>query len=177
MVNESPGSIWTQGWRCLRHLATGPVHQRLAFGPRVLDAIELAVEEAETQQASQICVVVELALPLQDLLRRTPARARAEDVFAQQRVWNTPQRDGVLIYILLADRDVEIVADVGLAGIAPTDWEACCRIMESHFRERQFEAGAVAGIRAVSALLVGHGPRSTADGRPPADFANRPTLI
>ena len=62
----------------------------------------------------------------------------------------------MLIYVLLADRDVEIVADRGLAGVAHAEWEQCCRVMEAHFREGRYPEGALAGIEAVAAVLARH---------------------
>ena len=69
------------------------------------------------------------------------------------RVWDSELANGVLIYVLMADRDVEIVADRGAAArIPPADWESACRAMEQHFREGRFQEGAVAGVAAVAAL-------------------------
>ncbi len=80
-------------------------------------------------------------------------------MFSELRVWDTEHNTGVLIYLLLADRDVEIVADRGVAGrVAPAEWEAICREMEAHLREDRYEAGALAGIRATSDLLARHFP-------------------
>ena len=73
-------------------------------------------------------------------------RERAGQVFAQLRVWDTELRNGVLIYVLVADRDVEIVADRGAAArISPTEWEGVCRLIESHFREGRFREGSHCG--------------------------------
>jgi uncharacterized membrane protein len=74
---------------------------------------------------------------------------------------DTAANNGVLIFVLLAERDVEIVADRGAAAcIAHEAWESVCRVMEQHFREARFEAGAVAGVSAVNALLARHFPAS-----------------
>src|SRR6185312_15438228 len=96
-------------------------------------------------------------------------------VFGQLGVWDTAQNNGVLIYLLLADRIVEIVADRGIAArIGQSDWDGVCLEMERHFRERRFAEGAVAGIRGVGRLLALHFPgrRSAADELP-----NQPVLL
>ena len=96
--------------------------------------------------------------------RHAPPRARALEVFAHLRVWDTAHNNGVLIYVQLADRAVEIVADRGLREhIQPSEWEAVCRLMEQHFRERRYRAGAIAGVEAVGTLLARHYPAAADD--------------
>ena len=102
-------------------------------------------------------------------------RERALQVFRDLRVWDTELRNGVLIYVLVADRDVEIVADRGAAArISPTEWEAACRLMKSHFRAGRFAEGAVAGVEAVGGLLEREFPpeRGNRDELP-----NQPALL
>lgn len=145
--------------RLLRHLSTPRWRVRRAFPPATLHAIERAIREAETTHEGQICFAVEAALEILPLLRRLSARERALDVFAHHRVWDTEQNNGVLIYLLLADRDVEIVADRGIhSRVAHTDWESICRKMEEEFRAGRFEAGVLSGINAVSRHLSHHFP-------------------
>lgn len=161
--------------RILRHLFFPPWWLRVRFPRHALAAIERAVRESETRHAGQIQFAIEASLPLRALLAGVSPRARAEELFATLRVWDTAENNGVLIYLLLADRDVEIVADRGIAArVAPAEWEAICREMEQAFRRGEFEAGALAGVRAVGALLARHYP-------PHADQVNelpdRPTLL
>src|SRR5262249_26545099 len=128
--------------RILRHLVTSTWSARRAFPARTLDAIERAVREAEAEHDGQIRVVVEHALDVRQLWAGLPARARAVEVFAATRVWDTERNNGVLIYLLLADRDVEIVADRGIhTRVGSAGWEPICRAMEERFRRREFEAG------------------------------------
>jgi uncharacterized membrane protein len=109
--------------------------------------------------AGEIRFTVESALPLIPLLRGQTARARALEVFSHLRVWDTEHNNGVLIYLLLADHDVEIVADRGVhARVGGEGWEKICREMEALFRAGDFEAGVLGGIRAVSVHLVKHYP-------------------
>ena len=91
--------------------------------------------------------------------------SRALEAFARLRVWDTELSNGVLIYVLMADRDVEIVADRGAAArISPIEWEGACRLMESHFREGRFREGALAGVEAVGGLLE-------------REFPSRPAIV
>jgi uncharacterized membrane protein len=102
---------------------------------------------------------VEGALDGAPLFRDQPARERALDIFSQLRIWDTAHNNGVLIYLLLADRDVEIIADRGIdAKVGAAGWEKICREMETDFRAARFERGAIKGIEAVSRQLAAHFP-------------------
>jgi uncharacterized membrane protein len=159
--------------RMLRHLLTPRLLTRRRFSAAVLQAIEAAITAAERGCSGEIRFVVETALEPGDLRAGVTARERALQVFADLQVWNTELRNGVLIYMLMAERDVEIVADRGAAAaIAPQDWEGVCRAMEAHFREGRFAAGAVAGVEAVGRLLGKHFPGDRRDELP-----NQPSLL
>ncbi|MFA5940144.1 MAG: TPM domain-containing protein [Sinimarinibacterium sp.] len=162
--------------RALLHLCMSDWQRRRAFPDAVLERIEQAVRECEGRHAGQIRFVVETALPWAAVWGDQPARERALELFAAQRVWDTEYNNGVLIYVLLADRDVEIVADRGVAGgiVAPGEWESCCRIMEEHFRAGRFEAGAIAGIDAVAAALARHPPGPRTAGN---ELSDRPVVL
>ena len=146
--------------RAIRHLCSGSLLLRRRFDADALAAVEGAVRRAEAQHAGQIRFAVEAGLSLPALWRGQGPRERAIEVFSELRVWDTEYNNGVLIYVLLADRDVEIVADRGVAGgvVPASEWEACCRVMEAHFRAGAFTDGAVAGIEAVAAVLARHSP-------------------
>ena len=140
--------------RALRHLIATPLATRGRFTQAVLKAIEEAIASAEQRTSGEIRFAVDTALDLPELWRGQSPRERAEEVFSELAVWNTELRNGVLIYVLMADRDVEIVADRGAAARIPAaDWEAACRLVEGHFRDGRFQEGAVAGVAAVGALL------------------------
>lgn len=141
--------------RVIRHLGNPPWRVRTAFPDRTMRVIEEAVRANEATHHGQIRFAVEAALDFLPLLRNQSARARAIDVFSLLRVWDTADNNGVLIYLLLADRDVEIVADRGISSrVGRDEWERICRAMEHAFREGRFEEGVLAGIRAVSAHLA-----------------------
>jgi uncharacterized membrane protein len=161
--------------RIARHLFAGPRSVARAFPPKSFDAIERAIAEGETAHLGEIRFVVEASLDNEPLFAGLTPRERALDVFSLQRVWDTEHNSGVLIYVLLADRDVEIVADRGAAArVGESEWLAVCHEMEAAFRRGDFEAGAVAGVRAVSSLLQRHLP---AHGANPDELANRPGVV
>jgi uncharacterized membrane protein len=127
----------------------------------VLAAIEAAIKACEATHSGQVRFVVEGALDGKPLFRNQPARERALDIFSELRIWDTAHNNGVLIYLLLADRDVEIVVDRGIdAKVGTAGWEKICAAMEVDFRARNFEGGAIKGIAAVSRELAAHFPRS-----------------
>lgn len=102
-------------------------------------------------------------------------RERAIEVFSQLRVWDTEHNSGVLIYLLLADHDIEIIVDRGIAARVPSsEWVHVARLMENQFREKRFEAGALAGIDAVSKLLEVQIPP---DAGNPNELSNRPAIV
>ena len=151
---------WHRAWR---HILCGNAQLQRHFPRAALQAIEQAVKRLEGRHPGEIRFAVEAALPIADVLAGVTPRERAIEVFSRLRVWDTEHNNGVLIYVLLADRDVEIVADRGVAGgrVAASEWEAVCRGMEQAFREGRFEAGAIAGLEAAAEVLARHPP-----GRP-----------
>jgi len=132
---------------------------RRRFPPHVLDAIQQAIAAGERTHAGQVCCAIEGALPLAELWRGRTPRQRAEDVFARLRVWDTERNSGVLIYVLLADRAIEIVADRGIAAkVEQGAWKSICAQMQKAFAAGAFQRGAVEGVAAVCALLAQHFP-------------------
>jgi uncharacterized membrane protein len=148
-------------WRRLwQHLVTTRSGVRRHFPPASLQRIEQEIKTCEERHAGEIRFAVEAALHPQQVWRGLAPRQRALDVFSQLRVWDTEHNNGVLIYLLLADRTVEIVADRGVAGgrIAEGEWETVCRLMEKYFRDGEFEDGVVAGVEAVADVLARYPP-------------------
>ncbi|HWX64655.1 TPM domain-containing protein [Bradyrhizobium sp.] len=142
-----------------RHLLEHHWRVRRAFPPPVLARIEAAIKAGEATHSGQVRFVVEGALDGLPLFRDQPARERALDIFSHLRIWDTAHNNGVLIYLLLADRDVEIVADRGIdAKVGAAPWENICREMQAAFRSGRFEAGVIDGIQAVSRELAKHFP-------------------
>ncbi|MGY3450292.1 TPM domain-containing protein [Bradyrhizobium sp. USDA 4353] len=142
-----------------RHLLHHDWQLKRIFTPEVLARIEHAIKHGERTHAGQVRFVVEGALDGRPLWRNQSPRERALDVFSQLRIWDTAHNNGVLIYLLLADRDVEIIADRGIHDrVGAEGWETICRAMEAQFRAGRFDQGVIQGIAAVSRELAKHFP-------------------
>jgi uncharacterized membrane protein len=179
--------------RLFRHAAATHWRTRMLFPASTLDAIEQAIARAERAHAGEIRFAIETSLTPRHVLGEIGPRARALEVFAHLRVWDTEHNNGVLIYVQMADRSVEIVADRGLASrVSRAEWEAVCRMMEEHFRHRRFKAGSIAGVDAIGGLLARHfpapgaapgaaaaapGASPTAPGGAHNELPDRPTLL
>ena len=147
--------------RLLRHVVTDELTVRRAFPPAVLEEIERAITAGERTHRGQVCFAVEGALPPLRVLRKLTPRERALEVFGLLRVWDTEENAGVLIYLLLADRDVEIIADRGIdRRVDQGEWQAICTRMEAAFAQSRYGEGVVAGVTEISALLARHYPRT-----------------
>src|SRR5271168_4942686 len=134
-----------------KHLLEHRWRARRLFPPRVLAAIEQAIKTGETTHSGQVRFVVEGALDGAPLFKDQSARDRALDIFSQLRIWDTAHNNGVLIYLLLADRKVEIVADRGIdAKVGAAGWAKICTAMEADFKNGNFSGGVIKGIAAVS---------------------------
>ena len=161
--------------RLFRHLLMPHWRVRNAFPARTLRAIESAIQVCETTHAGEIRFAVEGALHPLALFGNQSARDRAIQVFSQLRVWDTEHNNGVLIYLLLADRVVEIIADRGVhARVAGEGWEKICRKMEASFREGKFEEGALDGIHEVGKHLARHYP---SPGKGKNEHAEGPVVL
>ena len=161
--------------RLLKHLSMTSWQVRRTFPESSLDAIERAISAAEAAHGGEICFVVEGALHGMQLLRGVGAHERALEVFAHFRVWDTEHNNGVLIYVLLADRAVEIVADRHIhAKAGDQAWRAIAQTMQESFRRGEFETGALLGIRGVAEQLARHFPLR---GNDPNQLPDRPRLL
>ena len=144
--------------RLLKHLFA-PSTARL-FPANVLQRIATAVADVESRHRGEICFAVESALPARAVLAGHAARDRAREAFVQLRVWDTAANNGVLLYLLLADHRIEIVADRGLDGLVSAEqWRGVCQLMEERLRAGEAEAAVLQGVTAVSELLAAHFPR------------------
>jgi uncharacterized membrane protein len=161
--------------RLLRHWCASQAATRRRFPREVTEAIEREVASAELKTSGEIRFAVETNLEYAELRAGKSARERAIEVFGELGVWDSELANGVLIYVLMADRDVEIVADRGAAARIPyADWEAVCRRMEEHFRAGRFREGALAGVSAVGALLAREFPARALERNEQPD---RPSLL
>src|SRR5258708_39150799 len=113
------------------------------------------MHRGEAGHRGEIRFAIEAALPWSYLRRNAPTRERALMVFAKLRVWDTEHNNGVLLYVNLADRAVEIIADRGIAAKVPrATWQAICHAAHDQFRQSRIEAGATAAIEAIGAGLA-----------------------
>ena len=165
--------------RLIRHAAATHWRTRMLFPGATLDAIEQAIARVESAHSGEIRFAIETALTPLHILNGAAPRARALEVFAHLRVWDTEHNNGVLIYVQLADRDVEIVADRGFEGrVGPAEWGAVCRLMEEHFRAGRFKEGSIAGVDAIGDLLARHFPPNLeTPARSHNQLPDRPTLL
>jgi uncharacterized membrane protein len=161
--------------RIIKHLSVGQSAVRRCFPRATLNLIELSIAEVEKSHAGQIRFAVEAALDIKPLLADQSARERAIEVFSQLRIWDTEHNNGVLIYLLLADRDVEIVADRGIhAKLGQLTWGMVCQEMEMSFRSEKFEEGVIAGIRRVGEYLAQHYPHA---GTKVNELSDQPVIL
>jgi uncharacterized membrane protein len=147
------------------------------FSPQTLAAIEAAISATERTHSGEIRFAIEAALDPAQVWRGLSPRARALEIFAALGVWDTDANNGILIYVLLADRDVEIVADRAYNGrVDPREWAAVCTAMEARFRAGEHEAGAILGIQQVGEVVARHFPNEPGSPKPD-ELPNRPVLI
>lgn len=158
-----------------RHLLEHRWRVRRIFPAEVLTTIERAIKASEATHSGQVRFVVEGALDGKPLFRDQPARERALDIFSRLRIWDTVHNNGVLIYLLLADRDFEIIADRGIdAKVGAAGWEGICKAMETDFRAGNFAGGVIKGIDAVSRHLAAHFPKH---GAGPNELPDAPVVM
>ena len=159
--------------RLLKHLLTPHWLALRAFPSRALREIEAAIKASERRHDGELRFAVEATLPLQFL--RTTTRKRAEALFGQLGVWDTENNSGVLVYVQLVDRRIEIVADRGISGrVEQAEWNAICRQMEQSFKRRQYAEGALQAIESITRLLAQHFPPC---GRNPNELPDKPVVL
>jgi hypothetical protein len=159
--------------RTMKHLLLPPWLVRRAFPAAALGRIEAAIKASERRHRGEVRFAVEGPLGLSNLRQAT--RGRAREVFAQLDVWDTEENTGVLLYVQLVDRAIEIVADRGIAArVAQGEWDAICRAMEHAFRQQRYLEGALAAIDAVTRILERHFP---ARGANPNELPDKPALL
>lgn len=161
--------------RFFTHLFALPLQARRCFPQASLDRIQDAIARSEQQHRGEIRFVVEHGLDLADVLRGQSAHERATQWFSDLRVWDTADNTGILIYVLLAEKDIEILADRGINQQVPADfWEQICATMTRDFQSGQFEAGVLKAIERMTRILVERFP--SADTQNPDELPNRPVL-
>jgi uncharacterized membrane protein len=161
--------------RLLRHLFNLPFMFNRKFPASLLSEIETAIRDSEKHHNGEIRFAIETTLPFSALLRNLSARQAAIEAFSDLRVWDTQDNSGVLIYLLLADHDLEIVADRGIADkVGQSQWDDIAHAMEQHYRASQFREGSLEGIRRITELLATHFPPGE---RNPNELPDKPFII
>lgn len=161
--------------RLFRHLCTTKAAGRRAFPAPALKAIQAAIAKGEALHRAEVRLIVEPALGAASVLRGLSSRERARELFAQYRIWDTEENNGVLVYINLADHKVEIITDRAVGRVLKAaDWQAVCRSMTQGFARGEFGDSAVAGLLQMNELLKAHFP---ANGANPNELSNRPLVL
>ena len=162
--------------RALRHLFATHWGTRRCFNVETQRRIKTSIDGVEAHHAGEIRFAIETALDLPELISGVTSRQRALQVFGHLGVWDTAANNGVLIYVLRADRSVEIVADRGIATrVLQSEWAAVCRAMEDHFRAGRYAEGSEVGVRGVGRLLAKHFPNEGGDRS--NELPNQPVLL
>ena len=161
--------------RLLHHLAIPDWYSQRAFSLAALRRTEQAIAASERRHCGELRLVVEASLPLTALLRDQSTRQRAIALFGELGVWDTEHNCGVLIYLQLLDRRVEIVADRGIhRRVGDAFWNAVCRRLEAFFQDGQYESGVLRALDEITAALAEHYP-AAADN--PDELSNTPLTL
>lgn len=161
--------------RLKRHLLTTSGAGRRAFPSATLKAIEATIAEGEALHRAEVCLIIEPALTPTEVLQQVSARDRARNLFALHRIWDTEDNCGVLIYVNLADRKVEIVTDRAVGRLVDAShWQAICHTMTNGFAHGEFHDSANAALKKLNALLQQHYP---AQGARNNQLDNQPLLL
>lgn len=160
--------------RLIRHLLTTRRQVSRYFPAHSQAAIQSAIQAAEAQHLGEICFAVEAALAPAQVFGGVTPHQRAIEVFGELRVWDTDHNSGVLIYVLLADKAVEVIADRGIHRKTCHDpvWRRIVDTIQAEFAAGRFESGALQGIAAVSAQLTRHFPASGSNANELPDQVN-----
>lgn len=166
--------------RLFKHRWQGDDLTRRVLPPKVLDALTQAVQASEKLHSGEIRIDVEGGLPSSYLWRDGPLpdiiRSRAVMQFSKLRVWDTADNNGVLIYVLLAERAIEIVADRGLNDkVSQETWRQLIEHMRESFRQGRFEDGLHQAVAEVSHLLATHFPLAS-DAHNPNELPDAPSV-
>ena len=166
----------TRMQRLLSNLFGSWFQLRRRFPMSLLDELTTAIGAGEREHLGEVRLALESRLPLRTVLDGVDARARAVQVFAQLRVWDTEHNTGVLLYLLMAERRIEIVADRGIAARVPqAQWDVICAGMRDCFARGQWREGSLQGIAAAHALLREHFPSDGIDN--PDELPDRPFVL
>jgi uncharacterized membrane protein len=161
--------------RTLRHAGSSAAAARRLFPPATLEAITAAITAGEQTHRGEVRLIVEKAMPLGAAWSGLGTRQRALALFADYGMWDTEENCGVLVYVNLADRQVEIVADRGIdRRIDEATWQRVCRTLTDGYAHGDFHGSTLAAIGQVNALLHEHFP---GDGPRPNQLPDEPLML
>ncbi|WP_151447414.1 TPM domain-containing protein [Lacisediminimonas profundi] len=161
--------------RLFRHLTTTSAAGRRAFPPEGMKAIQAAIARGEKAHRAEIRLMVEPAMSFGDLLEGRTARHRARALFTEYRIWDTEENCGILVYINLADRMVEIVADRGVNKLLEAaQWQQVCRTITAGFAAGRYDESVVEAIDQLNGMLHADFP---AEDHNPNELPNRPLML
>ncbi|MCB1140033.1 MAG: TPM domain-containing protein [Leptospiraceae bacterium] len=161
--------------RLLKHMFTPRWRVSSYFPKADMQAIQEAIAVSEKKHRAELCFAVEASLEPISVLQKVTARSRALKVFSDLGVWDTEENNGVLLYLLLADRDMEIIADRGIYQLEGDEtWQKICSEMESMFREKRFKEGVIHGIQRITDVLARHFPYREGDKN---ELSDRPVVL
>ena len=159
---------------CTHTFATSGRVRKL-FPKTTLKAIEMAIAQSESHHSGELRFVIENSLTMRQIWSGLSSQQRAVDIFSNLRVWDTEENSGVLIYLLLAERTVQIIADRGINKKVPqSEWDLIVQAMQNRFRQGDFQAGSITGIERITALLAHHFP---ADADNPNELPDAPVIL
>ena len=162
--------------RLLMNLFDGWFQMRRRFPRSLLDEMTTAIAHGEREHRGEVCFAIESRLAPMAVLEGLDADRRAQQVFAQLRVWDTEHNSGVLFYVLMAEHRVVIVADRGIAAaVSQAEWDAVRDGMLASFSRGEWRQGCLDGIGAAHALLKRHFPGN--DKANPDELPDRPVLL
>jgi uncharacterized membrane protein len=160
--------------RVLRHLLLPDWWRSVIHAPTWRRSAPRSQPASRTHRG-ELRFVVEGPLPLASLWQDSTSRRRAIELFASQRVWDTEENSGILIYVQLVDRRVEILADRGIAArVAQAEWDAICRAMEASFRKGEWRQGALQAVARAGELLARHFPARQSN---PNELPDQPLVL
>ncbi len=161
--------------RWMKHLFTTHTAGKRAFPPETLKAIETAIAEGESLHCAEVRLIVEHSLSACAVFHRITSRQRAIELFSHYKIWDTEENCGVLIYVNIADRKVEIIADRAVEKeITHKEWHAVCRTMTEGFAQGEFHHSSAAAMAQLNTLLHSHFPAS---GEHPNQLPNTPIVL
>lgn len=164
--------------RALWHLLMAKPLLREHFPQSVIEQLTSATREMEEVTSGEVRICIEGGLDLGELLAGLTPRERASQLFSDLRIWDTEHNNGVLIYLLLAERDVEIVADRGISKLVdPAEWEQICNMMTKEFGKESFVEGLVIGLKEIAELMKRVLPETTASARARNELVDLPVVM